>query len=207
MRLKETFVSEEIAGDCYAGKDKLENILADTEKKITAMSIDDIVMIDKIRTEDIKLIRLLQKEIKNRMDYRIDYVRLFTPSDEDLVIIKDDYHKIIKMIQDGKAHEISEAYTMYLSACTKSSDSSVTRGQPYSDIPAKPRAFAYKNSYMTYVLNSYIIGNKPKYETIKVDDPSRSFEDFVILSINKFTGKSIDQLCKTFNIETFGDRL
>ena len=39
---------------------------ADTEKKITAMSIDDIVMIDKIRTEDIKLIRLLQKEIKNR---------------------------------------------------------------------------------------------------------------------------------------------
>ena len=39
---------------------------ADTEKKITAMSIDDIVMIDKIRTEDIKLIRLLQKDIKNR---------------------------------------------------------------------------------------------------------------------------------------------
>lgn len=39
---------------------------ADTEKKITAMSIDEIVMIDKIRTEDIKLIRLLQKEIKNR---------------------------------------------------------------------------------------------------------------------------------------------
>ena len=39
---------------------------ADTEKKITSMSIDDIVMIDRIRTEDIKLIRLLQKEIKNR---------------------------------------------------------------------------------------------------------------------------------------------
>ena len=39
---------------------------ADTEKKIAAMSIDDIVMIDKIKTEEIKMIRQLQKDIKNR---------------------------------------------------------------------------------------------------------------------------------------------
>ena len=39
---------------------------ADTEKKITDMSIDDIVMIDKIKAEEIRLIRQLQKDIKKR---------------------------------------------------------------------------------------------------------------------------------------------
>lgn len=34
------------------------------------------------------------------------------------------------------------------------------RKQPFSDELAKPRAFAFKNSYMTYVLNNYIIPEK-----------------------------------------------
>jgi DNA mismatch repair protein len=65
-----------------------------------------------------------EKEISDRLDYRIDYVSLFTPPEEDLKIIKDDYRKIVEKIRSGHAHELSEADTMYLSACTKSSDGS-----------------------------------------------------------------------------------
>ena len=154
------------------------------------------------KSKEILLVYYLwEQEIKNRMDYRIDYVRLFTPSEDDLIIIKDDYNKIVKKIQDGEAHELSESDTMYLSACTKSLDSSVTRSQPYSDIPAKPRAFAYKTSYMTYVLNNYIIGNKPKYESIKKVNTLQSFEDFIISSININAGKTVDNLCSEYSID------
>ena len=34
-------------------------------------------------------------------------------------IIKDDYEKIVRKIQNGRAHELSEGDTMYLGACTK----------------------------------------------------------------------------------------
>lgn len=149
----------------------------------------------------ILLVYYLWKAEQERLDYRIDYVKLFTPSDEDLKIIKQDYQKIIKKIQDGKAHELSESDTMYLSACPKASDSSKRRSQPNSDIPAKPRAFAYKNSYMTYVLNNYIIGKKPLYESISKDKDIDNFESYVISKIDKYKGKSFNQLKDIFNID------
>jgi len=143
---------------------------------------------------------LWNKEIKDRLNYRIDYVRLFTPSNEDLAIIKNDYFKILKKVESGKAHELSESDTMYLSACTKSSDSSIVRKQPNSEIPAKPRAFAYKSSYMTYVLNNYIIHKKPAYESIISGKIVGDIENYILNRINQFKGKSVDFLCKEFEI-------
>lgn len=144
---------------------------------------------------------LWEKEIKDRLDYRIDYARLFTPSEEDLEVIRNDYFKIIEKIEAGYAHELSESDTMYLSACTKSSDSSVVRAQPNSDIPAKPRAFAYKSSYMTYVLNHYIHGAKPKYESIIKNDNIKDIEAYITDKINKHKGKSVTELCADYDIE------
>ena len=138
---------------------------------------------------------------KRRLDYQIDYVRLFTPPEEDLSIIKQDYKKIIKKIQDGKAHELSESDTLYLSACPKAADGSVKRFQPNSDIPAKPRAFAYKNSYMTYVLNNYIIGGQPEYERIIRDEKIDDLESFVVNQIAKYKGKTQDELCDILGVD------
>ena len=39
--------------------------------------------------------------------------------EKDLEIIRSDYEIIAKKIQDGRAHELSEADTMYLGAATK----------------------------------------------------------------------------------------
>lgn len=145
---------------------------------------------------------LYRKEIRNRLDYRIDYVSLFTPPEEDLEIIKADFKKIVDKIKAGKAHELSEGDTMYLAACTKSSDSSVRRSQPYSDIPAKPRAFSFKSSYMTYVLNNYVIPNTHKIDAIVTGDKIVSFEQYVIDKINAYKGYSEEQLCSEFGIST-----
>lgn len=144
---------------------------------------------------------LYKQEVKFNLDYRIGYAKLFTPPEQDLKIIKHDYEIIVGKIRAGKAHELSEGDTLYLGAATKSSTSEVRRKQPYSDIPAKPRAFTFKNSYMTYVLNNYIIPGRDTYEPIVKDDSVESFEDYVVNKIGEYAGYSVDELCEKFDVD------
>lgn len=144
---------------------------------------------------------LYEKDIKYNLDYRIDFSRLFTPPEQDIKIIKHDYELIVKKIKEGRAHELSEGDTLYLGAATKSSTSKNRTGQPFSDEPAKPRAFAFKSSYMTYVLNTYIVSGKTTYEPIMGSNIADSFEDYVVSKIEKYRNVAIDELCKKFHIE------
>lgn len=131
---------------------------------------------------------LWEKEIQNRLDYMINYVNLFSPPKEDLKIMIDDYNFIKDKVTRGKAHELSEGDTNYLGAATKAATSADRRGQPYSDIPAKPRAFSFKNSYMTYVLRNYVVGKDKPYEKIIDDLEEDTFEQYVLKKLNKYIG-------------------
>ena len=142
------------------------------------------------------------KEIQYNLDYKIDYVKLFTPPEQDVKIIQHDYETIVQKIKDGKAHELSEGDTLYLGAAPKAATSKDRRKQPFSSEPAKPRAFAFKNSYMTYVLNNYIVPGKVTYEPILHGSIVDSFEDYVIGEIDKFRGNSVEELSARFGIDT-----
>ena len=48
---------------------------------------------------------LYQQEIENRLDYRIGYVKLFSPPEQDIKIIEHDFEVIVQKIRNGKAHE------------------------------------------------------------------------------------------------------
>ena len=144
---------------------------------------------------------LYKKEISYNLDYEIKYSKLFTPPEQDVKIIKHDYEIIVEKIRKGKAHELSEGDTLYLGAATKASSSKITRAQPYSSEPAKPRAFSFKTTYMTYVLNTYIVPGRDTYEPIIVDEPVDSFEDYVIGKINGYKGYSVSELCTEFQID------
>lgn len=144
---------------------------------------------------------LYQKEILNRLDYQIDYAKLFVPPERDIKIIKHDYEVIVEKIKAGKAHELSEGDTLYLGAAPKAATSKDRRKQPFSDEPAKPRAFAFKNSYMTHVLNNYIIPGKSTYEMIVSEDTDIPFEEYVVRKVKKYRGCSIQELCNEFQIE------
>lgn len=143
---------------------------------------------------------LYQKEIENRLDYKIGYVNLFTPPEEDIKIIKQDFEVIKQKIKDGKAHELSEADTLYLGAAPKAATSKNRRKQPYSDELAKPRAFSFKTSYMTYILNHYIIPGKNTYESIIKEKTEESFEDYVIHKIEQYRDNTVHELCDKFQI-------
>lgn len=143
---------------------------------------------------------LYQKEISDRLDYKIGYVKLFSPPKKDVQIIKQDFVKIVNKIKAGKAHELSEGDTLYLGAAPKASTSKDRRKQPFSDELAKPRAFAFKNSYMTYVLRNYIVPGKTTYEPIITDEVD-SFEDYVVNKISAYKNFSIEELCTEFDID------
>ncbi len=144
---------------------------------------------------------LYMKEIKYNLDYKIGYSKLFTPPEQDVKIIRHDYYIIVSKIQAGKAHELSEGDTLYLGAAPKAATSKNRRKQPFSEELAKPRAFAFKSSYMTYVLNNYIVPGKVKYEPIIDEDATDSFEDYVTEKINRFQGYSVEELCKEFGVD------
>ena len=145
---------------------------------------------------------LYEPNIKQNLDYRIGYSRLFTPPERDLRIIKHDFEYIVTKIRDGKAHELSEGDTMYLGAAPKAATSKDRRKQPNSDVLAKPRAFAFKNSYMTYVLNNYIVPGKNTYEPIVGDESVESFEDYVVKKIGNYKGRSVDELVVEFDVDS-----
>lgn len=144
---------------------------------------------------------LYQQELESRLDYKIGYVKLFSPPVTDIKIIKHDFEVIVEKIRAGKAHELSEGDTMYLGAAPKAATSQDRRKQPFSNELAKPRAFAFKNSYMTYVLNNYIVPGKNTYEPIMKDDTTESFEDYVVSKINAYKDYTVDELCAEFQIE------
>ena len=143
---------------------------------------------------------LYVKEAKSNVDYKINYAKLFTPPEQDIKIIKHDYEVIVEKIRDGRAHELSESDTLYLGAATKAATSSDRRKQPYSNELAKPRAFSFKNSYMTYVLNNYVISGKSTYEPIIKSGAIDSFEEYVVDKINEFCGYTVLDLCNKFEI-------
>ena len=149
----------------------------------------------------IEIVWYLHEEGKSKADFRITHSLLFSFPDDDLTIIKQDWNKIINKIKAGKAHEISEADTMYLGACTKGVNASSVRKQPFSDIPAKQRAFCLKTSYMTQLVRDYIGGER--LERIVINkDVEKNFEEQLEEKLSQFQGKTVSELVEMFSIDS-----
>ena len=146
------------------------------------------------------------RELTDNLLYPIKYVSLFTPSKKDLIIIESDYKIISQKVMLGKAEELSESDTFYLGACTKGATalSSIVPQYYPPHTPARKRAFCYKNSYMTYVLNEYIVKDAITFEPIIKDVAEladTTFEEFITSKINSYRGTTDRQLCEMFDRE------
>ena len=142
-------------------------------------------------------------------DFTIDKAVLFSYPEEDLVIIERDFATIMDKIKAGKAHEISEGDTMYLGACTKGANANSVREQPFSELPAKQRAYSLKTSYMTHVLNTYIFGNAECEKIVKDwhQLQTTSFEDYIINKISPYFGKTQNELKSIFGVDSSAKNL
>lgn len=153
----------------------------------------------------IQIIWYLYEQGINKKDLKVTHEKLFTFPEEDLKVVIEDWNAIIKKIKDGKAHEISEADTMYLGACTKGANSQSLREQPFSTIKAMQRAFCLKTSYMTQLVRKYI-GNYENVEKI-IRNRDITFNEFIDNVINKYKGMTQKQLMEEFNIESSAKNL
>ncbi len=187
---------------------KNKNVSAKERLVISMINYNNIVGMDfyhsnlwhKIQ-QILMIFYLWEKEVP-RIDYRIFFIHMYKPSEEDLVIIKEDFQVIKNKVIDGKAHELSEGDTYYVGACTKSSDSSVLVSQPFSEIEAKPRAFSFKSSYMTFILRNYINPDRDKLDSIIKNSNFSNFEDYVISLISKYYNKTDTELFEKFDIKS-----
>lgn len=152
------------------------------------------------KNNKIQIIWYLFEPETPKKDLKVTHEKLFTFPEEDLPTIINDWEIIINKIKEGKAHELSEADTMYLGACTKGTNSQTVRMQPFSDIKAKQRAFCLKQSYMTVLVRKYI-GNYDDVEKI-LKNTKNTFTEFVDNVINKYKNKSQRELIQEFDIDS-----
>lgn len=157
------------------------------------------------KCRSILLIYYLRDRELDHYDQVIKYVKLISPIENDLKIIRDDYSKIATIVKDGRAEELSESLTLYLGACTKGATAESSWVNQYypPHTPAKKRAFCFKQSYMNYVLNTQILGNTSKDEKVlqsKDALETMTFEDYVLSQIDKHIGKTDKQLCEEFGL-------
>lgn len=159
--------------------------------------------------EKMKLILLIfywrNKQLNNNLLYKIGFVKLFTPPEADMEIIKRDYTYIVQTIREGRAHELSEGDTMYLGACTKgaTAEKSIVPQYYGTNEPARKRAFCLKNSYMTYVLKHYIAGKTGKNAILKDAEQlkEKTFEEILEGIVAQYIGLSDKELCERFGRE------
>lgn len=125
-------------------------------------------------------------------DWTFKYINLYQmmKSPTDFAIIKNDWLLIQKYVFEGRADQISESLTNYLAACTKGKNNKSVREQPFSDIPAKQRAFSFKSSFMTTMLRDNIIGNIRSDAIIQdsVELLDNSLADIIIKRFRPFIG-------------------
>ena len=99
----------------------------------------------------------------NQDSKELDFIKLTALQipEGDLEIIRRDWELIQKKIMDNKAHELSEGDTFYLGACRKGSgkpDETLKR-QSGTDIGAKSRAFSFKQSFLTKLVQGHSKNN------------------------------------------------
>lgn len=147
------------------------------------------------------------------------YSILWQIPEKDLLIMEQDYNKIVTKIRCGKAHELSEGDTTYLGACRKgqkgdTDQSYILPSGETCDIPAPKRAFSFKTQYMRTILNSIqkygdnayvntpdlVEGYVPGLIS-KEDLKKQSFEDILLGRFKKYIGMSYSELCKVFGLE------
>ncbi len=138
------------------------------------------------------------------LDYLIKLVDEWSFPSTDLEIIKKDWELITKKIADGKAHELSEGDTFYLGACTKGANALSVRKQPFSEIPAKQRAYSFKQGYVNHIIASIANESKETYGKLIPNvqvAKKQTIEEIVISKFKPFYGKSEEEIVEILNIK------
>lgn len=156
------------------------------------------------KNASILLIFYLHQTGYDILDFIIKLVDEWSFPLTDLEIIKRDWEIIKNKITEGKAHELSEGDTFYLGACTKGANALSVRNQPFAAIPAKQRAYSFKQGYVNHIIAS--VANEPnevygKLISSAATAKKKSIEEIVIEKFEPYYGKSIEEILDKTGME------
>lgn len=138
------------------------------------------------------------------LDLPIKLAAIWSPSEDERRMMKDDWEHISRMVAEGRAHEISEGMTLLLGACTKASDATVRTKQAKSSEPAKPRAFALKQSFAQTIYKSLSKETKPSPSMSDIKsylDANGTFETWLERKFSRFRNMTLDEICAELGVE------
>ncbi|MDL4842471.1 Sau3AI family type II restriction endonuclease [Aquibacillus rhizosphaerae] len=136
-----------------------------------------------------------------RGDYKVIKSYLHKYPEEDLEIIRQDWEVIVRKIKSGLAHEISEADTNYLAACTKGANRNSLRTQPYSDQMAMQRAYSLKQSYMTAIVRKEIKQEDLIRFTSSKELKKKSLFQLLLDKFDPYKGFTLEQIASRTGLE------
>lgn len=156
------------------------------------------------KNANILLIFYLHQAGFDILDYVIKLVEEWNFSTTDLEIIKKDWEIIKQKVLIGKAHELSEGDTFYLGACTKGANALSTRKQPFSEIPAKQRAFSLKQGYLNHIIASISNNSKGVYgkliPSVSVAK-KKTIEEIVLAKFSRYYGKTAEKIIRLTGVK------
>ena len=162
------------------------------------------------KNANILLIFYLHQAGYDILDYLIKLVDEWNFPSTDLEIIKKDWEFIKQKIADGKAHELSEGDTFYLGACTKGANVSSVRKQPFSDIPAKQRAYSLKQGYVNHIIASIANESSGVYGKLIPSvavAKEQTIEEIVLAKFKPLFGKTDAELVEQFHLESINPKI
>lgn len=121
--------------------------------------------------------------------------------EDDLIQMEAEFNLIREYVRAGRAHELSESLTNYLGACVSGQGKGRDLvAQPCSRVPAKRRAFSFKQPYVTRIVKEF----QARERRARVEDASLvtdlaeleragGFEQLVLERFRPFLGLSEEQ--------------
>lgn len=197
VELKSTPLKRLVKGGLSA-KERLVLNIINYEKEAEIASFEASSFLRKNAT--IMLVSYEHASGRPAVDHPVRIAQLFSFAElpeEDRRIIEEDWQIITGKIREGRAHELHEGDTRYLSACTKAADGEVTRSQAGGGPPAKPRAFSFKAGYMTVLMRKLIDpAQAAEYEKAVTAEQLRtkSFEKEILSRFAPFIGKDVSYI-------------
>lgn len=141
------------------------------------------------------------KCLQSKLDYIVFYASLFQPSEEDLLIIQQDYKLIIEKIESANAHKLSRSDGIYLSTAPKGKNKKNLITPYYGGRPIVKRCFTLRKEYVNVILSGYY-KRTPVEEHIVKDISelrTKSFEEVLMSRFETYRNEDIWDIVRTLN--------
>lgn len=187
---------------------KIKDISAKERLPLDAINYETVVLSDfehsdvwqKSKGLLLVLYEYLEKVFKG--DFKILNSIIHDFDKSDMLLFEKDFEIIVEKIKRGLAHELSGTDTLYLEACTSGKNKEDKTTQPFSSIPAQRRKFAIKASYLTEIIRSHLTKLEREHIVSYSELKNDSFENIILNKINNNVEKTVESLCKKYNLST-----